>query len=52
MKAHHNGHTLSFETVTLSCFVYEQDALQVLGLGEATPNLGDGVELGVECGTT
>ena len=46
MNAHHNGHNLSLETVTLSCFVYEQDALQVLGLGEATPNLGDGVELG------
>ena len=40
MKAHHSGHNVSVETVTLSGFVEEQDALNGLGLREATPKLG------------
>jgi len=40
MKAHHSGHNVSVETVTLSRFVEEQDALNGLGLREATPKLG------------
>ena len=38
VKAHHNGHNLSVETDMLSRFVYEQDALQVLGLYGDPPN--------------
>ena len=45
VKAHHNGHNLSIETETLSSFVLEQDAVQIL-LGGPSPNLGEGVELG------
>ena len=42
MKAHHSGHNVSVETVTLSRFVEEQlkDALNGLVLREATPKLG------------
>ena len=46
MKAHHNGHNLSTETETLSCFVYDQYTLQMLQLWDPTSKLGEMVELG------
>ena len=40
VKAHHNGHNLSVETDTLSSFVQEPYAWQVMGLGDPTQNWG------------
>jgi hypothetical protein len=42
VKARHNAHNLSFETVIQSRIVLEPDALQVLGLGRRPPNWGKG----------
>jgi hypothetical protein len=46
MKAHHNGHNLSYEAVLQSHFVYEH--LQALGLGRQPQNYEEGVGLGVK----
>ena len=42
LKAHHNGHNLSFEIDTQSRFAYEQVALQILGLGTQLTNWREG----------